>query len=59
MITLCLQKISLRLCVKIGSGLKESKSDQGANSLEAVGVIHTADDGTLGLGVTGGNGERD
>lgn len=59
MITLCLQKISLCLCVKIGSGLKESKSDQGANSLKAVGVIHAADDGTLGSGVTGGNGERD
>lgn len=54
-----LEKILLWLCFKASSGLKESKNDQGANTLEAIAVIHMAGDGILDLGDSGGDGERD
>lgn len=53
-----LEKILLWLCFKASSGLKESKNDQGANTLEAIAVIHMAGDGILDLD-SGGDGERD
>ena len=39
--------------------MNKKKHDQGANTLEAIAVIHMAGDGILDLGDSGGDGERD
>lgn len=46
------------LYVDTGSRLKESKTDQGATSVEGVLAIHATDGGVLVLGASKSHGEK-